>query len=97
VIVGQKRLHATRMAHNDENAAEVGGANRGKVPQPGWCCGASDAYDPQSGPDWGAGSGTRAHQDGKVQCSAAGDEAELSAFEAAMEDGLGGEMPIANK
>ena len=64
VIVGQKRLHATRMAHNDENAAEMGGANRGKVPQPGWSC---------------------------------GDEAELSAFEAAMEDGLGGEMPIANK
>ena len=55
MIVGQKRLHLTRMAHNDENSPPEYGAKSGKVPQSGLCCGATDAYDPQSDPNWAAG------------------------------------------
>jgi hypothetical protein len=53
VTVGQKRRYATRMAHNAENRPVKYGAKLDKVPQSRWCCGASDAYDPQSDPNWG--------------------------------------------
>ncbi len=65
VIVGQKRLHTTRMAHDDENSPAGRRAKWDKTPQPERCGGVSDAYDPQSGPNCVPGAGTRAHQDGK--------------------------------
>ena len=55
VTVGQKRRHATRMAHNAENSSRERRVKWDKTPQLGWCCGASDAYDPQSGPQLGGG------------------------------------------
>ena len=48
VTVGQKWRYTTRMAHNDENSPPEYGAKLNKVSQPGLCCGATDAYDPQS-------------------------------------------------
>jgi hypothetical protein len=53
------------MAHNDENSPPERGTKSDKVPQSGLCCRVSDADDPQSGPNWAAGGGTRAYQDGK--------------------------------
>ena len=51
MIVGQKRLYATRMAHNDENSPPEYWAKSGKTPQSRWCYGATDADGPQSGDD----------------------------------------------
>ena len=50
VIVGQKRLYLTRMAHNDENGPAERVAKWDKAPQPGRCCGAADADGPRSDP-----------------------------------------------